>query len=87
MPAIYRDVCCLNRPFDDQTQNRIHLEAEAVIIILTKLQDRHWQWISSQVVDFDLLRESVRAKFANKEKLIPINMKALEEGKKAASGD
>ena len=38
----------------------------------------------SQVVDFDLLRESVKAKFANKEKLIPINMKALEEGKKAA---
>jgi 2-oxoglutarate ferredoxin oxidoreductase subunit gamma len=38
----------------------------------------------SQVVDFELLRESVKAKFANKEKLIPINMKALEEGKKAA---
>ena len=37
----------------------------------------------SQVVDFDLLRESVKAKFANKEKLIPINMKALEEGQKA----
>ena len=41
----------------------------------------------SQVVDFELLRESVKAKFANKEKLIPINMKALEEGKKAASRD
>ena len=39
----------------------------------------------SQVVDFELLRESVKAKFANKEKLIPINMQALEEGKKAAS--
>ena len=39
----------------------------------------------SQVVDFELLRESVKAKFANKEKLIPINMKALEEGQKAAS--
>ena len=41
----------------------------------------------SQVVDFELLRESVKAKFANKEKLIPINMKALEEGQKAASGE
>jgi hypothetical protein len=39
------------------------------------------------VVDFELLRESVKAKFANKEKLIPINMKALEEGEKAASRD
>ena len=38
----------------------------------------------SQVVDFELLRESVKAKFANKEKLIPLNMRALEEGQKAA---
>jgi 2-oxoglutarate ferredoxin oxidoreductase subunit gamma len=39
----------------------------------------------SQVVDFELLRESVKNKFAKREKLIPLNMKALEEGKKAAS--
>jgi len=39
----------------------------------------------SEVVDFELLRESVKAKFANKEKLIPLNMEALEEGKKAAT--
>ena len=38
----------------------------------------------SQVIDFELLRESVKAKFANKQKLIPLNMKALEAGKKAA---
>jgi 2-oxoglutarate ferredoxin oxidoreductase subunit gamma len=38
----------------------------------------------SQVVDFETLRESVKNKFARKEKLIPLNMKALEEGKKAA---
>jgi 2-oxoglutarate ferredoxin oxidoreductase subunit gamma len=38
----------------------------------------------SKVVDFELLENAVRAKFAAKEKLIPLNMKALEEGKKAA---
>jgi 2-oxoglutarate ferredoxin oxidoreductase subunit gamma len=38
----------------------------------------------SQVVDFEILRESVKTKFARKEKLIPLNMKALEEGRKAA---
>ena len=38
----------------------------------------------SQVVDFERLRESVKNKFANREKLIPLNMKALEEGQKAA---
>ena len=38
----------------------------------------------SQVVDFELLRESVKNKFAKREKLIPLNMKALEAGQKAA---
>lgn len=38
----------------------------------------------SKVVKFNSLEEAVRAKFAQKEKLIPLNMKALEEGKKAA---
>lgn len=31
---VYLDVCCLNRPFDDQRQDRIRLEAEAVLLIL-----------------------------------------------------
>jgi len=39
----------------------------------------------SQVVDFEMLRKSVKDKFASREKLIPLNMKALEKGKKAAS--
>ena len=38
----------------------------------------------SKVVKFDSLEDAVRAKFAQKEKLIPLNMKALEEGKRAA---
>ena len=32
MPKIYFDVCCLNRPFDDQSQARIRLEAEDVFL-------------------------------------------------------
>ena len=28
---IYMDVCCLGRPFDDLTQGRVYLEAEAVL--------------------------------------------------------
>ena len=38
----------------------------------------------SKIVDFDLLRQAVKEKFAAKEKLIPLNMKALDEGRKAA---
>jgi hypothetical protein len=32
---IYLDMCCLKRPFDDQTQMRIRLESEAVLALLS----------------------------------------------------
>jgi len=38
----------------------------------------------SAVVKFDSLQKAVKDKFAQKEKLIPLNMQALEEGRKAA---
>ena len=38
MTRIYLDVCCLNRPFDDQNQPRIRLESEAILIILAQYE-------------------------------------------------
>ncbi len=38
----------------------------------------------SKIVDFEVMRKCVQEQFASKEKLIPINMAALEAGKKAA---
>ena len=54
MRKVYLDVCCLNRPFDDQQQDRVHLEAEAVLLILKRCEAREWQWISSAVVDYEV---------------------------------
>ncbi len=38
----------------------------------------------SRIVDFEGLRQAVRDEFAGKEKFIPLNMKAVDAGKKAA---
>ena len=51
---VYLDVCCLNRPFDDQTQDRIRLEAEAVLLILAHLEAGEWRWIDSEVLRFEI---------------------------------
>ena len=40
----------------------------------------------SKVVNFDLMRESVKKEFAKKAKFIPLNMEAIDRGKKAAMG-
>lgn len=54
MPTIYLDACCLNRPFDDQSQPRVHLESEAVLIILARLKTREWEWLGSSVLDLEI---------------------------------
>lgn len=53
---VYLDACCLNRPFDDQTQDRIRLEAEAVLLILAHVEEDEWEWIGSQVLDYEVGR-------------------------------
>jgi predicted nucleic acid-binding protein len=44
----------LNRPFDDQTQARIRLESEAVMMILSRCETGEWEWVSSDVVDLEV---------------------------------
>jgi predicted nucleic acid-binding protein len=51
---IYLDACCLNRPFDDQSQPRVRLEAEAVSLILEKLTQGEWEWIGSEVLLYEV---------------------------------
>ena len=54
MPKVYLDVCCLNRPFDDQRQDRVHLESEALLLILQHCESGNWQWVSSAVVSYEV---------------------------------
>ena len=49
---VYLDVCCLNRPFDDQSQMRIHLESEAVLAILA-LPDSEAEFLRSPAHDLE----------------------------------
>ncbi|MBI3946364.1 MAG: PIN domain-containing protein [Armatimonadetes bacterium] len=51
---LYLDVCCLNRPFDDQTQPRIRLEAEAVLMILQQVAAGQARWIGSEVLGLEI---------------------------------
>jgi predicted nucleic acid-binding protein len=50
MWKIYLDTCCLNRPFNDRSQERIDREADAVLAVLARFATRDWHWISSEAV-------------------------------------
>jgi len=51
---IYLDVCCLSRPFDDRGQDRVRLESEAVLTIISHAQTSNWRLLTSAVVDIDI---------------------------------
>lgn len=53
-PCIYIDVCCLNRPFDDQSQERIRIESEAVLLILTMCEDGRLRLLGSEAIDLEI---------------------------------
>lgn len=53
---IYMDVCCFNRPFDDLSQSRFRLEAEAIITIINHCQSGEWILITSTALDSEVAR-------------------------------
>ena len=55
MIRIYLDTCCLNRPFDDQTQDRVRAEAKAVLMILEGVSRGRWDSVHSEAVDLEAM--------------------------------
>lgn len=53
---IYLDACCLSRPFDDQNQDRIHIESEAILRILDHITAGHHQFIASDALKLEIIR-------------------------------
>jgi predicted nucleic acid-binding protein len=51
---LYLDTCCYNRPYDDQTHERIHLEGEAILAIVNKREQTNDEIIGSLVLDFEM---------------------------------
>ncbi|MGK7899919.1 MAG: PIN domain-containing protein [Hormoscilla sp.] len=56
MFLIYLDICCLNRPFDDLSQERVSLEAQAVELIIDRCRNAQWHLLGSTAIDIELAR-------------------------------
>jgi len=53
MLKIYLDNCCFNRPFDDQKQIKIRLEAETKLFIQEKITRNEFKLVWSYMLDFE----------------------------------
>lgn len=50
---IYLDNCCYNRPFDDQSQIKIHLEAQAKLYVQAKIKEGVYDLAWSYILDYE----------------------------------
>jgi predicted nucleic acid-binding protein len=50
---VYLDICCFNRPYDDQTQLRIELETKAKLHIQRLIADKEIGLVSSVILRFE----------------------------------
>ncbi|ETX03166.1 MAG: hypothetical protein ETSY2_34020 [Candidatus Entotheonella gemina] len=50
---VYLDNCCLNRPFDDQRQTRVRLEAEAILCIQEHIRRGTLELVWSYMIAFE----------------------------------
>lgn len=53
MMRLYLDVCCFNRPFDDQNKIRIRLEAEAKLHIQEAITRKRLELAWSYMLDYE----------------------------------
>ncbi len=59
---IYLDNCCYNRPYDDQTQMRVSLEAQAKLHIQEEIKDGKYELASSYILTYENSRNRVESK-------------------------
>ena len=52
---IYFDNCCLNRPYDDLSDNVVRMESEAILTIINICEIRRWTFYSSDVLFDEIL--------------------------------
>lgn len=50
---IYLDNCCFNRPFDDQSQIKIYLEAQAKLDIQKKIKQGKYDLVWSYILEYE----------------------------------
>ena len=51
---LYLDNCCYNRPYDDQTQEKVHMEGEAILTIINICKQNNDEIIGSPALDLEI---------------------------------
>ena len=50
------DCCCLNRPTDDQTHDKIRIETDVIILILLRCFYGPWKLVGSDIIEYEIMK-------------------------------
>jgi len=71
------DVCCLNRPFDDLSQDRVYLEAEAILSVISRCERGDWILVASGLIEYELSNLSDANKFEQVQRLCAVSKEKI----------
>src|SRR5688572_14862727 len=77
-PRVYLDACSLQRPFDDRSQPRVNVEAEAVLTILRLIESRLVELLSSEAVEYEIGRMPDAERMKNARTMLKLASRTLE---------
>jgi predicted nucleic acid-binding protein len=75
---VYLDCCSLQRPFDDRSQPRIAVEAEAVLVILWLCESQQVELVSSEALLFEIGRIPDQSRMENALTILKIARETIE---------
>jgi hypothetical protein len=78
---VYMDVCCLSRPFDDQSQDKVRFEAEAVISILKHcVSGGDWELVVSDIITIEIskIQDPIKKQKIQLLSYLPVNITSGE---------
>ena len=59
---IYLDNCCYNRPYDDQSQMRVSLEAQAKLHVQEEINEGKYELASSYMLTYENSKNRIESK-------------------------
>lgn len=87
---IYLDNCCYNRPYDDQSQIRIHLETEAKLHIQDMVKNGEMDLVTSFMLEYEngknrfFHKRQAITDFMNNSESYYVGIERLKEAKEIA---
>lgn len=80
---VYLDVCCYNRPYDDQSQMKVAMEAQSKLHSQSLIKAGELDLIGSYILDYELSRNPYEMRKQSIQRFIQDNMKGYVGAERA----